>query len=90
MNGNSSLPPTPAPSRPWTHIAVHILAVTVGLVSVNVYQTYDLFWLGHPFSVSGYGMALGAMVGGSALGAGGLAWGVSNFIGSSGGTIEGG
>ena len=78
----------PGGRRPyqWAHWAT----VGVGLLTLTVFQGYDLFWLGHPFSASGYGMALGAMAGGSALGAGALAWGASSFLGSGGGQIEGG
>ena len=94
MNDNSSLPPISTTPKsltvsPW-HIWLHAIVVGIGLLTLNLYQAYDLFWLNHAFQVSGFGMAIGAMVGGSALGAGGLAWGVSNFLGSGGGQIEGG
>ena len=68
----------------------HWLTIGVGLLTLTAFQAYDLFWLQHAFSASGYGMALGAMAGGSALGAGALAWGASSFLGSGGGQIEGG
>lgn len=71
-------------------MAVHAAVIAAGLVSLVAFEAYDLFWLKHAFSASGYGMALGAMVGGSAIGAGALAWGASNFLGSAGGSIEGG
>ena len=89
MNGNSFSPPTMAPNKRPVQWA-HWITIGVGLLTLTVFQAYDLFWLKHAFSASGFGMALGAMAGGSALGAGALAWGASNFIGSGGGQIEGG
>lgn len=72
------------------HIVIHSIAVGVGLLTLTVFQAWDLFWLAHPFNNEGFGMALGAAVGGSALGAGGLAWGAATLMGSGGGQIEGG
>ena len=85
--GESLAPPTLSTNDRRPRIWPHLLTVGAGLLTLTVFQGYDLFWLNHAFSASGYGMAIGAMAGGSALGAGALAWGASNFLGSGGGNI---
>ena len=68
----------------WLKMLLHVGLPLAGFVALTVFQWYDLFVLGHPFSSSGYGMALGAIVGGSGIGAGVLALGA---LGSGGGRI---
>lgn len=67
----------------WFHIGI----VAVGFIALTAFSAYDLFWLKHAFSASGYGMALGALAGGSGIGMGGFMYGAQTFLGSSGGNI---